>query len=120
MTGLGTMAPPIHFISKLNCSLVGKTQELHLLSKSKTHKAYGKDTTTEQFQCNYGLNEKFRDRLRDGELKVVGLDNDGTVRIVEISNHPFFIATLFLPQLSSRPGRVHPLINAFVKSAIGH
>jgi len=110
----------VPFISKLSCSLVGETQTLHLVPNTKTHQAYGKDSTTERFQCNYGLNEDFRDELSNGKLKIVGLDNDETVRIVELTNHRFFISTLFLPQLSSKPGIPHPLITAFLEAGINN
>jgi CTP synthase (UTP-ammonia lyase) len=72
----------------------------------------------EQFHCNYGLNEKYRDQMSSGALKIVGLDTNGNTRIVELLNHRFFIATLFLPQLSSTPEAPHPLIYAYIKAAI--
>jgi CTP synthase (UTP-ammonia lyase) len=53
------------------------------------------------------------------DLKVVGVDADGHVRIVELADHPFFIATLFLPQLRSTAQKPHPLIIAYLKAATG-
>jgi CTP synthase (UTP-ammonia lyase) len=44
---------------------------------------------------------------------VSGIGEDGTIRIVEIADHPFFIATLFLPQKHSTPERPHPLLIGF-------
>jgi len=72
----------------------------------------------ERFQCNYGLNEKYRNDLSDGNLKISGFDDDDNARIIEIPNHRFFIATLFLPQFTSKSGMSHPLILSFVKAAI--
>lgn len=72
----------------------------------------------EQFQCNYGLNPQFRDRFDRGKLKITGLDLEGQVRIVELIDHPFYVATLFLPQLSSRPENPHPLIVSYLKAAL--
>jgi len=83
-----------------------------------TFHAYGKEKVIEQFNCNYGLNEKYRNEIKKGELKIVGVDNNGEARIVELSNHRFFIATLFLPQLSSSPEIPHPLIIAYMKAAV--
>lgn len=48
----------------------------------------------------------------------MGVDSNGEVRIVELSNHRFFIATLFVPQLSSSPETPHPLITAYLKAAM--
>jgi len=81
-------------------------------------KAYGKDRATEQFSCNYGLNENYRHDIMRGNLSTVGEDSDGNARIVELVSHPFFVATLFLPQLSSGPGNPHPVIVAFLKAAL--
>src|SRR5207302_7610498 len=80
-------------------------------------RAYGKMTVTEQFACNYGLNPAYRERLNAGRLHVAGLDPAGEVRIVELGAHRFFLATLFLPQVSSGPGRPHPLITAYLQAA---
>ena len=108
----------IYFISKLSCSLVGETQAVHITPGTMTFHAYGKEKVTEQFNCNYGLNEKYRNEIKKGELKIVGVDNNGEARIVELSNHRFFIATLFLPQLSSTSVLPHPLIVAYLRAAI--
>jgi CTP synthase (UTP-ammonia lyase) len=48
---------------------------------------------------------------------IAGEDGEGNVRIVELRSHPFFVATLFVPQLSSEPGDPHPLIVAFLEAA---
>jgi CTP synthase (UTP-ammonia lyase) len=53
-----------------------------------------------------------------GNLRTVGKDSGGNARIVELVSHPFFVATLFLPQLSSEPGNPHPVIVAFLKAAM--
>ena len=105
-------------ISKLACSLVGQAQTISILPGTLAHRVYGKAETVEQFSCNYGLNSAYRDRISAGELKVAGVDFNGEARMVEISDHRFFIATLFLPQLSSSPDRPHPLIIAYLKAAM--
>jgi CTP synthase (UTP-ammonia lyase) len=79
--------------------------------------AYGRDCSTEKFLCNYGLNEGYRDLLLGGGLRIAGEDSEGNVRIVELQSHPFFMATLFVPQLSSEPGAPHPLVAAFLQAA---
>jgi CTP synthase (UTP-ammonia lyase) len=105
------------FISKLACSLVGKTQEIKVAPDSIAHRAYGKREVMEQFFCNYGLNPVFRDEVGKGKLSVTGVDPEGEVRIVELSGHPFYVATLFLPQVASKQGSPHPLILAYLKAA---
>jgi CTP synthase (UTP-ammonia lyase) len=104
-------------ISKLTCFLVGTTQTIMIVPGTQTHQAYGKAEVTEQFACNYGLNPEYREILSSGGLKVAGRDAAGEVRIVELSAHRFFIATLFLPQVASAPDRPHPLIVAYLQAA---
>jgi len=105
-------------ISKLTCSLVGQAQTIKIVPGTLAHQAYGKDETVEEFRCNYGLNPEYRDKIGTGGLKVAGVDSNGEVRIVELSDHRFFMATLFLPQLSSSFDRPHCLVVAYLKAAI--
>ena len=109
---------PTLLVSRLSCSLVGRTQPIKIVPGSHAHRAYRRKEVAEQFYCNYGLNPEFRDRLNDGHLKVTGIDLMGEARIVELSDHPFYIATLFVPQMSSRSERPHPLIIAYLRAAL--
>ena len=104
-------------ISKLTCSLVGQTQVVKIMPGTRAHRAYGKEESSEQFRCNYGLNPAYQEEIGKRGLKIVGVDLDGQARIVELPDHRFFIATLFLPQLSSSPDRPHPLIMAYLRAA---
>ena len=108
---------PTLLISKLACSLVGKTQTIKITPGSHAHQAYGQQEVTEQFSCNFGLNPEFRDKIGKGKLKIIGVDLGGEVRMVELSDHPFYVAALFVPQISSKPGSPHPLIVAFLRAA---
>ena len=105
-------------MNKLSCSLVGESQTLKIIAGTTAHKAYGRNTSTETFQCNYGLNEVFRAKLEDSGLVISGVDPENTARIIELKNHPFFMATLFLPQLLSTVENPHPLIHAFLGAVL--
>jgi CTP synthase (UTP-ammonia lyase) len=109
---------PKLLISKLPGSLVGRTQAIKILPGSLLHSAYGRDEANEQFACNFGFNPRFRDKIQGGRLTITGVGLDGEVRAVEISGHPFYVATLFLPQISSGPGSPHPLIVAYLRAAL--
>ena len=109
---------PTLLISKLTCSLVGKTQRIAIAPNSIAHRAYGGRKVLEQFFCNYGLNPTFRDQVKKGKLDITGVDPEGEVRIVELSDHPFYVATLFLPQMASSPKTPHPLIVSYLEAAI--
>jgi len=84
---------------------------------SLAHRAYGREETREPFRCNYGLNPRYRHGFTKERLQFTGTDSAGEVRIVELSDHPFFVATLFLPQLRSEPGAPRPLVLAYLAAA---
>jgi CTP synthase (UTP-ammonia lyase) len=79
---------------------------------------YGQREVMEEFSCNFGLNPHYRARFEASELRIAGMDADGEVRIVELARHPFFLATLFLPQLRSSAEQPHPLITAYLGSSL--
>ena len=104
-------------ISKLTCSLFGQARAIKITPGTLAHQVYGKEEIVEEFRCNYGLDPEYRDKIDRGGLKVAGVDSKGEVRIIELPDHRFFIATLFLPQLSSSSDMPHPLIVAYLKAA---
>ena len=98
---------------------MGEIQQVRLVPGTRAEQIYGRNAAEERFACNYGLNEAFRGALEGRDLVVSGVDRKSSVRIVELPAHPFFIATLFLPQYCSEPGAPHPLIRAFAAAAAG-
>jgi CTP synthase (UTP-ammonia lyase) len=105
------------FVTPLSCSLVGKTMEVAIKPASRAAAAYHAERSMEAFYCNFGLNPEHQDHLDRAGLRVTGQDENGEARIVELSSHPFFIGTLFVPQARSRPGAPHPLMLAFCQAA---
>ncbi|MFN2131034.1 MAG: hypothetical protein ACK2VD_10955 [Anaerolineae bacterium] len=105
-------------ISRLACSLVGQQQRVQLVPGTRAQQAYGSETAIEAFRCSYGLNPAYRTRLAGGPLVVSGLGTEGEVRIVELSGHRFFLATLYVPQLSSSSEAPHPLLRAYLQAAV--
>ena len=104
-------------VAPLSCSLVGEKGTIKLKEGSRIHHIYGKDEVVEQYHCNYGFNPHYESLLESGDIKVTGIDNAGEIRVIELTNHPFFIATLFQPELSALSGVAHPLISAYVEAA---
>jgi CTP synthase (UTP-ammonia lyase) len=104
-------------ITRLACSLRGLEQEVHIVPGTRAAEAYGVERVTEKFMCRFGVNEAYRERLFGDDLRVSGTDAEGNVRMAESQTHPFFMGTLFVPQMSSEAGRPHPLLVAFVQAA---
>jgi CTP synthase (UTP-ammonia lyase) len=109
----------LKLISKLTCSLAGQEQAVRIVPGTRAHQIYRRDEVIEPFACNYGLNETFADQIQSRQLLFSGFDHDGTERMAELPGHPFFLATLFVPQVNSKPGTPHPLIVAYLEAASG-
>jgi CTP synthase (UTP-ammonia lyase) len=107
-------------IAPLVCSLVGKSGPVFLDPTCRTASIYGRWRIVERYHCNYGLNPAYRDAIERAGLHVVGEDDHGDPRVVELPGHPFFIATLFQPQLESSSASPAPLVRALVDAAIHH
>lgn len=105
------------FISRLDCSLVGRELVISLQPGSLVAGVYGSTCVTEQYYCNFGVNPDHHATLAARDLAIVGSDAEGEVRIVELQSHPFFVGTLFVPQLRSRAASPHPLIVGFLNAA---
>lgn len=103
---------------ELECSLAGQTLAVRLLDE-RIRAIYGANEAIERYYCRFGLNPAYREHLEAAGLQVLGDDHDGVARIISVAEHPFFVATLFVPQTGSRPGRPHPLVRAFVEAVAG-
>jgi CTP synthase len=84
---------------------------------TKAYAAYRKELVTERHRHRYEVNNKFRKRLADNGMVFSGLFmNNDLVEIIELQDHPWFLAVQFHPELKSRPIAPHPLFNGFVKA----
>lgn len=106
------------FVTPLSCSLVGKAMEVHIDPQSVVAKLYGRVRVQEQYYCNFGINPSHQQDLHEGGLRIVGRDLDGEARILAVPDRRFYLATLFVPQLTSTRENPHPIVLAFVRAAI--
>jgi CTP synthase (UTP-ammonia lyase) len=84
---------------------------------SLAHRIYQCSEIEEEFNCNYELDPAYQSLMEDNGMHVTGLGENGEARIVELSDHHFFLATAFQPHFSSEIGKPHPLISAFLETA---
>jgi CTP synthase (UTP-ammonia lyase) len=104
-------------IAPLSCSLVGTSGTIHFVPGSALAAIYGAPTAVEGYHCSYGLNPQYRSLLESSPLRISAHDDAGEVRAVELVGHPFFVATLFQPELSALSSTPHPLVRAFARAA---
>ncbi|MDX1693723.1 MAG: CTP synthase [Ketobacteraceae bacterium] len=96
-------------------------QECRLVDGSLSKKLYGKDSVFERHRHRYEVNNKYVPDLEKAGLRVAGRSMDGTlVEMVEVPNHPWFVACQFHPEFTSRPRGGHPLFTGYIKAAIKH
>jgi len=105
------------FITALSCSLVGETRKILIKKNSKVYKIYNKAEVEERHNCNFGINPEHQKLLDESGFKIVGTDETGEARILELPENKFFVATLFQPQLSSLPANPHKLILDYLTCA---
>lgn len=84
-------------------------------------KAYGDEVIYERHRHRYEFNNEFREELSKAGLVISGVSpDDRLVEIVEIKDHPWFVAVQFHPELKSRPNRPHPLFRQFIKASLNN
>lgn len=107
-------------VTALSCSLVGQQQAISFASGSRAAAIYDAPEAVEPFFCSFGMNSVYRTHLEERGLRVTGVDGEGEARVLELDNHPFYVATLYVPQARSTAHAPHPLVLAFVAAARRH
>ncbi|MBL9155117.1 MAG: CTP synthase [Verrucomicrobiales bacterium] len=95
------------------------TWETRLAEGSRARELYGKASVNERHRHRYEFNDAYKARFREAGLLVSGTSPDGTLaEIVEIPDHPFFLAVQFHPEFQSRPRQPHALFRGFVAASL--
>ncbi|BAL86691.1 hypothetical protein AMIS_14710 [Actinoplanes missouriensis 431] len=102
-------------IVELSCSLAGHESAVGLAPGSLAERLLGASRTIERYHCSYGLATGRLDLLRAHGMRFTGHADDGEVRVAELPDHPFFLATLFQPELAG--DGPHPVIRGFARAA---
>ncbi|MFG2298938.1 hypothetical protein [Streptomyces sp. NPDC048603] len=107
-------------ITPLACSLVGHQGLVRAEAGSLAERVLGAERSMERYHCNYGPDPRQLEVLEAHGLRLSGRDEDGQVRIAELPGHPFFLATLFQPELHGDGTRPHPAVRALAAAAVAH
>lgn len=107
-------------ISQLGCALIGMKARVRFTDGSILRRAYRAHQSEEVYSCSFGLNPRYRRLIDSGHLLVTAVDDQDDVRAVEIDSHPFFVATLFQPEMRSAEAGspASPLVNAFAAACL--
>ncbi|MEO3747569.1 hypothetical protein [Plantactinospora sp. B5E13] len=104
-------------VEALSCSLVGREGTVLTTPGTLAERVLGTSRSQERYHCSYGINRSYLRTLEEYGLRLSGFDADGDLRIAELPGHPFFLATLFQPELAGDGAVPHPAIRAFAAAA---
>ena len=94
-------------------------QQARLDPNSKAHGCYASDTISERHRHRYEFNNLYRQQYLAHGMNTAGLSLDGSlVEIIELPEHPWFVAVQFHPEFKSKPTATHPLFSGFVAAAV--
>ena len=115
--------PVIHLMSDQSLSDMGGTQRLgnydcELIPGTKAHALYGSDLIKQRHRHRYEFNNQYKNILEENGLVISGRNPErDLVEIIELKDHPYFIASQFHPEFTSRPNRSEPLFQGFITAA---
>jgi len=95
-------------------------QEVVLGAGTRAREIFAKDIIMERHRHRYEFNNNFLDRFKNAGLKFSGFSRDNLVEVIELANHPWFVATQFHPEFTSTPRDGHPLFTGFIRAARAH
>ncbi len=97
------------------------SQFCRLAPDSLARRVYGQDVIAERHRHRYEFNEHYRNALERAGLVFSGMSADNSlVEMIELKNHPWFLACQFHPEFTSTPRDGHPLFSAFIQAALKH
>ena len=121
-----TTYPVIDLMPDQNLDNLGHTMRLgkyhcSLAPDSLSYQCYGESEIEERHRHRYEFNNEYLKRFVNGGMRIAGKNPErNLVEIVEIPDHPWYVAVQFHPELKSRPNRPHPLFRGFVGAALKH
>lgn len=104
----------------LTCSLAGHEGVVRVEPGSLAERALGAERSIERYHCAYGMNPSYAEMLSAHGLRFTGRDDEGAIRVAELPEHPFYLVTLFQPELSGDGDTCHPIVRAFAAAAVAN
>jgi CTP synthase (UTP-ammonia lyase) len=104
-------------IAPLSCAMVEKDDDIVFLPGTRIPEIYGAGSASETYHCRYGFDPQYAPLFASSELVISAVNARDEPHAVELTTHPFFLATAFQPERSGLRGASHPLITEFVRAA---
>ncbi|MCA8984824.1 MAG: CTP synthase [Planctomycetaceae bacterium] len=94
-------------------------QTCHLTEGSHSRELYGASQSEERHRHRYEFNPEYRERIEQAGMRIAGTSPDGNlVEIVEVADHPWYVAVQFHPEFQSKPLKPHPLFAGFINASL--
>jgi CTP synthase len=94
-------------------------QRCRLRPDTLARRVYGEDVIVERHRHRYEFNNNYRTEMKEKGMVLSGVSSDETlVEVIELEDHPFFLACQFHPEFTSSPRGGHPLFNGFIEAAL--
>lgn len=94
-------------------------QPTRLRASGQAFECYGAENISERHRHRYEFNNDYREAFGEKGMSVTGTNPDGTlVEVIEIEDHPWFVAVQYHPEFKSQPTKSHPLFHGFIKAAV--
>jgi CTP synthase len=92
-----------------------------LYPNTKARELYGSDVINERHRHRYEVNDDYKEQLESHGMKISAVSQKGGLtEMIELPEHPFFVACQFHPEFKSKPNDPHPIFRGFVKAALEH
>ena len=105
-------------IGALTCALRDVSGSVTFVDGSRMAQLNGQTRVSEGYSCGFGVNPQYMNLFQNSDLTFTGFDDAGDPRAFEHRTHPFYIGTAFQPERAALADQSHPLVEAFVNSAI--
>jgi CTP synthase len=90
-----------------------------IVANTRAHQAYKKDLIWERHRHRYEFNKKYKNLMEKKGMRISGISPNGMLaEIVELKDHPWFVAVQFHPEFKSKPDRSHPLFREFIRASL--
>lgn len=104
-------------IAPLSCALIERQTDIAFLPGTRIREIYSAEKARETYHCSYGFNPRYAPLFASSEMEISAVNSRNEPQAVELTSHPFFLATAFQPERSALNGLSHPLIEEFVRAA---
>src|SRR5205814_7777207 len=108
-------------VKDMGCSMRLGTCATRIAKGTLAEKIYGKDEVLERHRHRYEFNMNYRDKMGEKGFTISGTSHDGSLaELIELRDHPYFLACQYHPEFQSKSNKPHPLSKGFIEACIAH